>query len=135
MMRPVRPARPLKIPRSLAAAADLLYTLRQQRYDLNAKIDTLKEQELALRDHLLRELPTTGATGVAGTIGSVNIVPKVGVRVLDRDTFRTYVVRHHAWELMTQGVNAAAVRERWDEGKEVPGLAQNPYNELSITKV
>lgn len=134
-MRIVRPVKPLKIPKSLAGAADLLYTIRQKRYDLNTEIDKLKEQEAALREHLLSQLPTTGATGVAGEVGAVNIVPKVGVKVIDRDAFRAYVVRHHAWDLMTQGVNGAAVRERWDEGKEVPGTEPNPYSELSVTKV
>lgn len=131
----MRTIRPFKIPKQLAAAADLLYAIRQKRYDLNAEVEKLKENEAILRAHLLAQLPLSGATGVAGELGAANIVPKIGVKVIDRDKFREYVVRHHAWELMTQGVNAAAVRERWDSGKEVPGTEPNPYNELSVVKV
>ncbi len=53
----------VKLPKSLAMCADLLYTTQQQRFALNKEAEKLQAIEVALRQHLIDTLPKGEASG------------------------------------------------------------------------
>ena len=50
------------IPKSLAACADRLYTLRSERSLINAQLKKLEREEAALREHLIENIGEKEAT-------------------------------------------------------------------------
>lgn len=128
----------LKIPKSLAACADLYYKTRQERLAIEKSAETLKADEAALKDHLINNLPKSDATGVAGKLCRVSVQTKSVPQVADWDLFYAHVAKNRAkggFALLNRAVNAAAVKEIWDAGKEVPGVAHFNAVVLSVNKV
>lgn len=130
-----------KIPSSLAVCADLLYTTQQTRFAMQKEVDALQARETALREHLINTLPKSDATGVSGKIAHACVDTKTVVQVKDWDKFYKNLIKEYAKEglaaftLLQKRVGDAAVKERWEAGKKVPGV--EPFNVpvVSITKI
>jgi hypothetical protein len=124
-----------KFPKTLGACADRVYELRQRRLDAQKVVDTLQEEETALREHIINTLPKSEATGAAGKVARVTVVTKQIPQVKDWQALYTYVKKHNAWDLMQRRLAANAVTERWEAGKVVPGVEPFTAVTLSINKV
>lgn len=124
-----------KLPKSLAACADMLYTTRQERLDVQKKVDEFKEREELLRTHIINTLPKSEASGISGKIANAKIVTKDVPRVEDWDAFYKYVHKNQAYELLQRRLNDAGIQERWDDDKTVPGVGKFTTVSVSVTKV
>jgi len=124
-----------KFPKTLGACADRVYALRQERLAAQKVVDALEEEEKALREHIINTLPKSEATGAAGQVARVTVVTKDIPQVKDWEKFYAYVKRHNAWDLMQRRLAATAVTERWEAGKEVPGVEHFTAVTLSINKL
>jgi hypothetical protein len=127
-----------EIPSSLAAAADLFYKTREERLALQKEVNAIEEREKILKDHLVRSIPKSEATGIAGKLVRVSVVTKSVPQVEDWDAFYAYIVKTRkkgGFALLNKAVNSASVKEIWDAGKDVPGVT--PFNkvELSVNKL
>lgn len=127
--------KPPKFPKSLAACADLLYKTREERLRLAKAVKELDEYETALEEHLIDKLPVSDATGVAGKIARVQIIPKVVPTVKDWDALWKYIFKTKATEFLQRRISVDAVTERWEAGKEVPGVERFNAKKVSVTKV
>lgn len=132
--------KPIKLPKTLAACADLLYNTRVARYELAKQLDAMKATEAALTERLIQELPKSSATGVAGKAARVSVVLKTVVKTDDFDAVLAYVVKNYKKNpgtaaLIQRRVGDAAVREMWNAGKEVPGVSPMDVPVLSVNKV
>lgn len=126
-----------KIPKSLATCADMLYTIRETRYKLNKEVDALAEQEAALREHIINNLPKSQATGIAGKLARATIEKKQIIKVDDWDKLQAYIVKNAkkgGFALLQRRVSESAVREIWDGGKTVPGTSAMDISVVSVTK-
>lgn len=126
---------PLRIPKTLAATADLLYTTRQDRLALNKHVEAMKVVERGLKEHLIDNLPKSDATGAAGKIARAQIETEDTPAVEDWDEFRKYIKKTGSFDLLNKAVNRKAVKERWMSGKEIPGVGHFENVKVSITKV
>jgi hypothetical protein len=124
-----------KIPPKLGAVADLLYRTREARLRLSKECDALKERETALSEHLIRELPKSDASGVSGRVARATAVTKVVPTTEDWDALYRYVKRTGAFELLQKRLTAKAVEERWEAGKEVPGVGRFRTVVVSLSKL
>jgi hypothetical protein len=124
-----------KWPKKLAACADRYYTLKQKRLAMQKEVDALEEEEKALKDHLINNLPKAEATGVAGQLCRVSVVTKSVPQVQDWETFYKYIKRTGDFSLLHKRVSTEAVQERWDAGKAVPGVTAFNAVTLSVNKV
>jgi len=128
----------LKIPKSLALAADLYYSKREDRLALQRQVDALKEDEEALKNHLIDSIPKSNATGIAGKLVRVSVTSKEVPQVQDWDAFYSYVaknVKKGSFALLNRAVNAKAVNEIWADGKTVPGVGVFTAVNLSVNKL
>lgn len=119
----------------LAALVDELYKTRERRYALQHKAEALEEREQEIRKQLVAQLPRFGATGVAGKAARAQLEGKTVKKIEDWAKFCAHVAKAKAWDLLQRRVSDAAVQERWDAKKAVPGVVPLPVTVVSLHKV
>lgn len=124
-----------KMPKTLGAAADRLYEVRQKRLDQQKVVDALAAEEAALKDHIINNLPKSEASGVAGKLCRVSVVTKAIPQVKDWDALYKYVKKTGAFELLQRRLSDAAIKERWEAGKTVPGIESFNVVSVSVNKL
>lgn len=123
--------KPFKMPKTLALCADELYKTRELRLAAQKGVDELSAKESQLKEHLINNLPKSDASGVAGKLARVTIVTKVIAQVKDWDKFYAFVKKTNSFDLMQRRLTDTAVKERWDNGKEIPGV--EPFNAVTVS--
>jgi hypothetical protein len=123
------------LPKTIGACADALYKIRQDRLTVQKKIDELKGREEQLREYLIATLPKSDATGAAGKVARAQIKDKRVPKVEDWDALYKHVKRTGSFELLQRRVSDEAVKERWDAGKQVPGVEVFTTVTVSVTKL
>jgi hypothetical protein len=124
-----------KIPKTLGACADLLYTTREERLALQKQIDELAERESMLKEHVINNLPKSNATGVSGKVANVRVETKTIPQVQDWEKFYQYISKNKAFDLLQRRVNDKAIQERWEAKKTVAGVGTFDVVKVSCTKV
>lgn len=124
-----------KLPKTLAACADLLYSTREQRLALKSQADELEEQEKLIKAHLIAQLPKSDASGVSGSLCRVTVVTKPVPQVADRVALQAYIKKTGSWDLLQGRLSDAAVKARWEAGKAVPGVEAFNTVSVSINKI
>ena len=124
-----------KFPKALGACADKLFELRNKRLAEQKKVDEIAAEETALKNHIIENLPKSEASGVAGKLARVTVVTKQVPQVKDWDAFYKYVKKTGSFDLMQKRLIYGAIKERWEAGKEVPGVGHFNAVSVSINKV
>jgi hypothetical protein len=124
-----------KFPKALGACADKLFELRNKRLAEQKKVDEIAAEESALKNHIIENLPKSEASGVAGKLARVTVVTKQVPQVKDWDAFYKYVKKTGSFDLMQKRLTDAAIKERWEAGKEVPGVEHFNAVSVSINKI
>lgn len=137
-----------KAPKTLAAAADKVYELREERLGFSRQADAIKAEEGFLREHLIEHIPKGDATGVVGKV--VRVVIKSDVVPVAEDwsaiyksivdTYLAHVKKKTgqqdaAFALLNKALNSASVKEQWEAGKAIPGVGKFNSKSLSINKL
>jgi len=124
-----------KFPPKLGACADRLFQLREKRLEDQKKVDAIEAEEKALKEHIIQTLPKSEASGVAGKIARVTVVSKAVPQVKDWDVFYKHVKKTGEFELLQRRLTDTAIRERWDAGKQVPGVESFNALTVSVNKI
>ena len=123
------------IPKKIGTCADKLYKTQNERYALQKEIDKLKEIETLLKNHIIDTLPKDQLSGVSGKLANVSVNTKSVPQVDDWPLFYKHIKRTGNFELLGRAIGKKAVRERWEAGKEVPGVTSHTVVGVSIKKV
>lgn len=118
-----------------AQRADLLYEVDNTRLARGKEVEALKKFVSKLEKWFIQELPETDSTGVAGKVARVQIRKKERASVVAWDVFYAHIKKKGEFELLNRAVNAKAIKERWENGKQVPGVEKFVYRDVSVTKV
>lgn len=124
-----------KFPKAMGACADRLFELREKRLEEQKKVDAIEAEEKAIKEHIIQNLPKSEASGVAGKVARVTVITKQVPQVKDWDVFYKHVKKTGEFELLQRRLTDTAIRERWDAGKQVPGVESFNAVTLSINKV
>lgn len=124
----------MKIPDTLGACADLLYTLREERLDAQRIVDDIACYEAEVRNHLIEHLPKSDATGVSGRIATARIVVKQVPQVTDWSALHNYLLEQRRLDLLQKRLSESGIRELWDDGQIVPGVVSFGAVSVSLTK-
>jgi hypothetical protein len=124
-----------KLPKTLAACADLFYQTKQARLAQQKIVDELKARESLLENHLIDNLPKSEATGVAGKVARASVITKIIPTVNDWDELYKHIKKTGNFELLQRRLSETAVKERWEEKKVVPGVGTFNKITISVTKV
>lgn len=122
-------------PKTLGACVDRLYELRDKRLKQSKVVEALEKEEKALKEHLIQNISKADSSGVSGKKAKVTIQTKAQPSVKDWDAFYKYIARTKSFELLQRRVNAAAVTERWENGKTLPGVDKFNVVSVSLTKL
>lgn len=123
-----------KFPKSMGACADRLFEVREARLEAKKIVDALEAEEKAIRDHIIDNL-SKESTGAAGKHHRVQVVPKEIPQVEAWDKLYPYIKRYDAFDLLQRRLNEAAVRERLENNKKVPGVIIFKTKTVSLTKI
>lgn len=126
---------PIKLPKSLPAAVDLYYQLREKRLEMDKAAAEVKKQESYVREHLIQTVPKSNMTGLAGKLCRVTVVTKEKFKVGDWQKFYAYLVKTKRFDLMQKRISDTAVAEMVDNGVKIPGVEKESYVDLSVNKV
>lgn len=124
-----------KFPKSMALCADRYYELKAERSALQKVVDTIEEEEKAIKAWIIDNLPKSNATGAAGKIARATIVEKEIPQVEDWPAFYAYVAKTKSWDLMQKRLSDAAIKARFEDGKAVPGVKFFKTKSVSLNKV
>ena len=120
----------------LAAAADELYNLRQERLKVEEQVTEMKKREEDLRAMFIEKL-SGGLTGIAGKDCRVTMKEKVIYQAKDWKKIHAYIRKQagKADDLLQRRLNDKAVAERVAAGAKIPGVEKFTAKRLSVTKV
>lgn len=125
-----------KFPKTMGTCADKLYALRQKRLEMQKAVDEVAAEEKALKTHIIDNLPKSEASGVQGKQARVTVVVKEEPQVKDQEAFRKYLNRSKRFDLANKlRPSAPAIREMWENGKDIPGVEKFNVVTVSLNKV
>jgi len=121
--------------RSLAAVIDLYHLQRQHRLDLARQTEAAEKEERLLKGEIFERMQAEGLSSAGGKLLRVTLETEYEPTVTDYDKFYKFIKKHDAFELLQRRVSAAAVKERWADGEQVPGVEKFPVPKLHTSKV
>lgn len=113
---------------------DELYALRAERMALSRQVDDLKAKENELRGIIIAQLRAVGLDGGKGSSANALITSSEQAQITSWPEFFAYIMENEAGDLVQKRVAIQAVRERWENGEEIPGLTKVEVVDLSLTK-
>jgi len=119
----------------IAKVVNNYITARDERRNVEKTVDKLKELESELKATIIRELKEAKAGAVAGKSYTATLKKKTQPQVAAWEELYPYIVENDAWDLIQRRISGPAVRERWDDGKEIPGVVAVEVEDLSFTKL
>lgn len=128
-----------KLPKSLAACADLLYTTKAERLAANKIVKAFADIESKIKDHLIRTLPKGDASGIAGKLARVTIVTEPVPSVKDADAVWKWIKAGKGKRdnfIAPPALNMEALKELIEQGKPLPpGIEKFNVVKVSMNKV
>lgn len=124
-----------KVPKTLGACADRLYELRNKRLVLQKEAESIEEEEKALKLHIINNLPKSDASGISGKLCRVSINVKEVPQVKDWDVLYKHIIKTKSFELLQRRLSDVAVKERWNDEKEVPGVEHFSVVTVAMNKL
>lgn len=124
-----------KVPKTIGACADLLYTTRGTRLLIQKDAAALETQEKALKEHIINTLPKSEASGVAGKLARVAVESSEVNQVEDWDKFYAYIKKTGFFHLLGRSIKQEVIDEILASGKKIPGIKKFKVVKVSCTKV
>lgn len=126
-----------KPPKKLAECADMLDELDKQLAKLNHEKEVVEERYKVLEDYIIANLPASSATGIQGRKVRVSIDKKIIPTVKGDDWGKVfaYIKKTGEFDLLQRRLSSAAVKERWELKKVIPGVGKFTKKVLKIHKL
>ena len=124
----------MKFPKTIGEAVDLLYKVREQRLNIEKQAAAVKEQETALKEHIMNNFDKSSVEGVKGKLATASFIHSTVPSVKDWDALYEYIRKNKAYDLMQRRLSVEACRARWDTKKTIPGVEPIPLVTLSLVK-
>ena len=127
------------VPKKITAAVALLIAqeyveLRERRLAEQKKVDALETQEKGKKKLLMDMLVALKINSVGDTDKIYALVTQDEPTVEDWEKLYSYIQKTGEFDLLYRRVNSAAVKERWEQSKAIPGITKFPAISLSVTR-
>lgn len=122
------------LPSDQGELVDLLYRARERRLEMQRETERVEKLENQIKAHFVETL-SANSTGLAGRVARVQVETKLVPTIENSDKLFAYVKRTGAFELLQRRLNETSVKERWEAGKEVPGVAAFHAKKISCVKL
>lgn len=132
-------AKAFKLPKSLAACADLLFTTKAERLDASKIVKAFADIEAKLKNHLIMSLPKGDASGIAGRLARATIVTQPVASVKDAEAVWKWIKAGRGKRdnfIAPPALNMEAINELIDQGKPLPpGVEKFNVVKVSLNKL
>lgn len=122
-------------PRAMGVLVDAYKRIEAERLAADKVAGALKEQETLLKLSVIAALKKADIKSIGGTTYSTALTQEEKPTVKDWPKFYEFIKANDAFELLERRVSSSAVKERWEDGKQVPGVDRFPVDKLSFTKL
>lgn len=109
-------------------------TKRAERLALAKEVDKLEKDEKALKAKVMEALAKAKNKSVSNGERLFQLVTKPEPTVEDWPTLQKHIQKTGEFDLIERRVNRAAVKERWELNRKVPGVGSIPVDTLSDTQ-
>lgn len=109
-------------------------TTRGQRLEMEKDIEPIKEHEELLKKAIIAKYQEQGLTALGTPVGTVKMKEAEEPDPTDWIALWDHIKQTGDFSLLHKRVTAAAVKERWELGKEVPGVGRKTVYTLSVSK-
>ena len=128
-------AKVVKLPKTIGAALDLLFTTRERRRLLQRQAVDVTHEEAVIEEQIFKLFKKSQLEGARGRFAQAS-VSRVDVPTLkDWKKFSAYLVKTKQLDLLQHRLSVEACRERWAAKKTIPGVEVFTRVSLSLTKL
>lgn len=124
-----------KLPKSMGACADLLFTLREKRLAADKVAAALKAEEQALINHIIDNLDKE-SSGAIGKHHKVRVVSKQKPQIADFEALWAWAKKNNRADVFQRRLSEQAIMDTLANPrvKEVPGVKLFNVVTVSLTK-
>lgn len=121
--------------KQLANMVDDFHSARQERLRLKRLMEDKQKEETNLKESLILHMRAQGVSVIGGAILTVTLKSKIVPKAEDWGVLYDYIREHDAFDLLHRRLTETAVKARWDDGINIPGVVEFEYPELSLSTV
>jgi hypothetical protein len=119
----------------IAQMVDKLFLDRQTRLVAQKEVDKLKEAEDSLLKDIMKEMHSVGIPECVGAVAQFKIELDEVPEVEDWTMFQEHIRRTGQLDLLQKRPMVSAIRQRWESGDDVPGIARVETEVPKLSKV
>ena len=120
--------------KELSALVDEYYEARNARLSKQRETDNLAEIESDLKRSLIEIMRTQAVSTVGGIQAVVTLRSKPKPIASDWSKVYEFIRDNDAFDLLQKRLNETAVKLRWEDEMQIPGISTFVVDELSISK-
>jgi hypothetical protein len=110
--------------------------MRSAIQDLDAQIESIKEQQQSVKNEIKDRMRGTGAKSLRTDYGTVSLMEKPRYYTNDWDSFKKFMVEHDALDLLEKRIAQSNMKLFLEEnpGSIPPGLNSDTEFDISVRK-
>jgi hypothetical protein len=117
---------------TIGSMTDQLFELRERKAELNKQISAIEAEYEEIEQRLIDKLKAEGTDRGGGKRANCSITTSVVANVEDWDALYPFIAKNKFWHLLQRRVSDPGMRELWEAGKKVPGVAQFTKTKLNF---
>lgn len=122
-------------PEQMGFLVDQFKLAEAERLVADKAAEAKKVLETKIKLTLIGQLKTQKTSAIGGKTFKVEYTTEDQPTVKDWPKFYAHILKTKNWDLLERRVGKVAVKLRWEDGKEVPGVDRFPVDKLSFTKL
>lgn len=122
-------------PNAMGRLVDRFKAVEAERLAADKTAAALKADEVTLKNTIIAALNKAETTVAGGATYKVELTQEDQPTVKDWPKFYAYILKNKAFELLERRPGKAAIKERWEDGVNIPGVDRFPVDKLSFNKL
>jgi hypothetical protein len=118
----------------LGTVVDRYHEARGARLSAENLAANLKREENTLKEQIIRVLMESKTTSFGGKKATVKLQEKTKPQVQNWELLYDHIYATHGFDLLQRRLTETAVKARWDDKVEIPGVIAYPIFDLSVSK-
>lgn len=119
----------------LGVYVDAYHDVRELRLAIGKVMAEIEAEEKRILEHIIENVDADAEGGAVGKRYK-GVIKREDIPIVeDWDKFYAHIAKTKSFDLLTKAVGRAAIQERWEDGKKVPGVGAMTAKKLSVTKV
>ena len=126
--------KPVKTAKAMAKLADKWWALRAERLAIEKQVSDIKVEETQAKNALILSLGNNNVGAVGGDDVTVSLTTKIKPIANDWEAVWDWAVANEGSDLFQRRLSDKAVKLRWEDGVNIPGIDEYPVDSISYKK-